>query len=519
MKSTGAGALAAMLALLGVLSWAPTAAASPLLELVGDPAEKGGLAGRFGGASASSAYFNPAFLPSASPGMTLGVFVFADQIGIDVGVRPPGSDISVEASGAFINDDALTPVFPSPLPTAWLERGCAQDCEMSGVANAARARPRQASGSSGNTRAYIPLGIVKPLISDKFVLGFSALLPAGDFTTTTGFYNDHREQYFSNSLHPELYSDRLTAMSMALGFGSQVIDWLAVGLSFTFNLSNEANAPNFVPSAEQFDALLIDNSVKVQSTMAPHVGIVITPKDWLQLTATMHTPQSLKVKAAFSSFLPDGSEQFASKTFTHGYVPASASLGGSVAVINGEKTKLRVLAGATITDWTSYHDRHDERPDGAYEWSMVVAPTLGARLGIRHTDVMLDATYVQSPVPEQTGRTNYVDNDRISASTGIHQRFEMLGLKWRAGLSAQVHHLLQRDHVKDLGVSDPVVDEVPDAQDVPPDEKDQGAINKMTFEPVEPRQGLQTNNPGYPSLSSQGWLFGGAVTLALLFDE
>lgn len=507
MGAVRSGAVAALLALLSLGSWSATAAASPLLELVGDPAENGGLAGRFGGASASSAYFNPAFLPSADPGMTLGVFVLVDQIGIDVGARNPGNDIPLEASGAFHDVDTLDPVFPSPLPTTWLQNGCAS-CEMSAVPHPARARPRQAAGSSGNTHVYIPVGIIKPLLGEKFVLGYTALLPAGDFTTTTGFYNDHREQYFSNSLHPELYSDRLTAMSMALGFGSQVVDWLAVGLSFTFNLSNEASAPNYVPSADQFDSLLIDNSVKVKSSMAPHIGVVVTPAPWLQLTATLHTPQALKVKAAFSSFLPDGSEQFASQTFTHDYVPASASLGGNVLAIDQPNVELRVLAGATFTDWSTYHDRHDYTPRGDYAWEMVVAPTVGARLGIRNTHVLLDATYVQSPVPDQTGRTNYVDNDRVAFTSGVNQHFELLGLKWRAGLSGQLHHLLSREHVKDLSVSDPVVDEVPS-----------DAINKMTFEPIEPRDGLQTNNPGYPSFSSQGWLFGGALTLALLFDE
>ena len=275
----------------------PTAAASPLLELVGDPAEQGGLAGRFGGASASSAYFNPALLPTARPGMTVGAFVFSDQISIEVGRRSPNDEVALDAAGAWADLDDMVPFDPPAVPTSWLEDGCGADCEDRSTRFGLTARPRQAAGSSGNTRVYMPIGIVKALISDKLVLGFTALLPAGKFMTTSGFYADEREQYFSNSLHAELYSDRLTSMSMAIGFGSQVADWLALGLSFTFNLTNEATAPNFVPDPARFDALVLDNKVDVETTAAPHFGVVITPADWLQLTATFHTVQALTVRA------------------------------------------------------------------------------------------------------------------------------------------------------------------------------------------------------------------------------
>src|SRR6185503_16853521 len=73
-----------------------------------------------------------------------------------------------------------------------------------------------------------------------------ARIPLGEFTTARGFYNDEREQFFTNSLHPELYSDRLTATSLAFGAGVGILENLSVGLSFTLNLTNTAQSKTYV---------------------------------------------------------------------------------------------------------------------------------------------------------------------------------------------------------------------------------------------------------------------------------
>ena len=86
------------------------------------------------------------------------------------------------------------------VPTDWLQHG-------HGIFGA---RPRQGAGTA--TSARVPdLGLVTPVLRERLVLGLFAMIPLGKFTTANAFYNDEREQFFSNSLHPELYGDRLTA--------------------------------------------------------------------------------------------------------------------------------------------------------------------------------------------------------------------------------------------------------------------------------------------------------------------
>jgi hypothetical protein len=254
---------------IGVACWLPARAqASPLLELTGDLGGEGGLIGRHGGAGAFATYFNPALLPRARPGLSLRLLVVHDDVDIDPIARDGASTrVDVSAAGAFRDDGDLTPVFPSPLPTAWLQQGCTGDCETALVADPARARPRQGRDSSENLLAHAGVGLVQPVLPQRVVLGLSLLLPLSKLRAADAFYNDEREQYFSNSLHPELYSDRLTSLAVAFGAGVRVLDELSAGVSFSLNLDNRARSPTFVPEATAYDALSLSNRVGVEAQL------------------------------------------------------------------------------------------------------------------------------------------------------------------------------------------------------------------------------------------------------------
>ncbi len=65
------------------------------------------------------------------------------------------------------------------------------------------------------------IGLIAKFFRQRLSFGFYALIPNGDFTSLRAPYVDEREQYFSNSLHPELYADRLKAISLAAGAGGR----------------------------------------------------------------------------------------------------------------------------------------------------------------------------------------------------------------------------------------------------------------------------------------------------------
>ena len=89
------------------------------------------------------------------------------------------------------------------------------------------------------------------------------------------------------------------------------------------------------------------------------------------------------------------------------------------------------------------------------------------------------------------------------------------GSKLRVGLQTQAHRLLPR-HTQKLaaysqGMSRPdlVIDEVPDNATA--------GIDPVTGEarPLAGREGLQTNNPGWPCFFSAGWIVGGSFHVTL----
>ncbi len=481
--------------LAAIVLTAPAAAASPLFELSGDVQGIGGLTARLNADGPAAAYFNPALLVDAPRGFDLGVFFLADSIGIVVDGREQSPlcqdgacDVpSVAGRGPeSFRHEGGEPIGDPTMPTGWLQDGTP---DLS-------ARPRQGAGSGTHRRAYQTLGLITSPIEDRVALGLYAMIPLGNFTTTKAFYNDEREQYFSNSLHPELYSDRLTSTSLAFGGGVRVHPTLSLGLTFTLSLANQAQAPVYVSNLNDLDTILIDSDIEVQTAVAPHLGVQWKPHERVRAVATVHTKQAFEVETGFDYVLATGQEQSASLRFVHSYVPLTLAAGGSYDV--GET--LSFSGVASWAQWSQYEDRHGENPGGEYAWSNTLSYALGARWASGRHRTWLDTAYQPSPVPRQTGRSNYVDSDRLGVSLGGDRTMKLWGATLRIGIDAVGHRILQRHVDKD---PESIRDEVPD-----------DSIDVLS-QPVPNREGLQTNNPGFPGFSVEGWIFGAGMHVGI----
>ena len=106
---SAASATAAAFVLL--LAAASPALASPLLDLDGDAASAAGLQPRLVPGGAAAAYFNPALLPDAPMGLTLGFMVLGQQIGIEVGEWPLQADSRGKDGGPDDRKSIETPAF------------------------------------------------------------------------------------------------------------------------------------------------------------------------------------------------------------------------------------------------------------------------------------------------------------------------------------------------------------------------------------------------------------------------
>jgi hypothetical protein len=342
---------------------------------------------------------------------------------------------------------------------------------------------------------------VQTLAERRLALGLYTLLPLDDFMRASAFYPDEREQFFSNSLHPELYSDRLSAASIAFGAGGRLSDSLSLGLALTLAIKSGARAPAYVSNLSDLDTLLLDSDVGVSVSFAPHAALSYQPYERLRLSGTVHSPQAVDIETRVSYIIATGLEQRAEQTFTHAYLPWIFGLGAEFAFGPAAVPHWSAVASAQYALWSQYRDRHGVRPTAPYAFRNV----LGASIGMRYTSAglsgLIDVVFQPSPVPPQRGRSNYVDNDRAGLALAASYAFSLWGHGAELGLATQLHRLLSQAVRKLPGTSvDSVRDELPD-----------DAIGGTPRGPIIGREGLQTNNPGFPGFSSGGFLFGAGL--------
>jgi hypothetical protein len=486
-------------------SWPSVAHASPTIDLVGSLGSCGGMQGVVSGPGSASTYFNPSLLISAEESVLFGYELVSEQVGVTLYGRTSGADVPLSVGQRNITSPSGVPISNTVVPTQWLQNGCTGgtqtgQCPPPGFA----ARPRQAQGTSGVSRSYGAFGLVKHLVPDRFSIGFFALVPLTNLTTAQAFYPDEREALFSNSLHPELYGDRLTSLSFVLGAAFKIIPEISIGASLSLGLANTAASNTYVSNASNYSSLLMDNGITTQVDLAPTVGISYVPIRWLRFGGAIHSPEKFAVATTIDATLPSGTTSSATFDNVFDWMPWSADVGAEVDVVQRGKYTMSLTGSLKYALWSSYIDRVGQSPTvygNQLAWSDTLSETVGVRHRYGNLRSFIDLGYVPSPVPEQIGRSNYVDNDRVMLAAGGDISLQIGRARIRPGAQFFVNRLIYRANVKDDSL---IVDELPD-----------GSVFSTTGKTVPGSVGLQTNNPGWPGFSSQGWVWGGGVTVEI----
>ena len=483
--------------------------ASPLFEIAG-AGNGGGQNARFTTPGTPATYFNPALLPAVPRTLSFGVRVLQDSVSLTLDGRE-GGDVPLDLLNSYNPD--LTGFEYATYPTEWVVDGCdpaaGGDCQR-----ALEARPRQGAGTSGTVRPYVSIGLVQPIFEERLVFGIHGLIPAGSFTGGDQFFVDEREQFFSNSLHPELLGDRLAAPSIAVALASEPVDGFSIGAGLGIRLRTSAQADTFVIDGnDQEGTLQLSTGIDVSIGVAPYLGLNYEIGDRAaSLSATVHSPNRFDVDVGLLTQLADGDNQTASRTATLDYMPWQFGFGGEVAMPSADSWHIAVTGGVVYRLWSQYVDRQSDTPSGDYEWSDTLSPSLGARFEHERTSFGVDGQYTPTSVPPQTGRTNYVDSDRFGFDGHVAQEVRFAGLDLRIGLNGQLQRVVPRSQTK----IDPDTSQEPDPSlviDEFPDE----AVDVRRQRPVASATGLQTNNPGWPGFSSEGWIWGAGFNLELLY--
>lgn len=480
----------AVLCALSVVVHPRHAESSPLWEYAGDASSGQAFSGRLTAGDGAAVYYNPARLAGLSQSADITTSVLAGRLDIQLHDRAGDVDISEAIYDARIEDEQGARRRPDhrPLPTEQLPRD-------------------RGSADPSFTRPYLTTSTVIPVIEQRWTVGMYATFSTDQFSEQRPHFVDEREQYFSNSLHFERLGDRMVGAHVALGTGVKVVEGLNLGAGVVMGQDAVSDNEMFTPDPTDPQRSDTNTAVQVQTRFVPHFGVDATPAENWTMSATVHPPFGNRVDGRgtirFWDFpVSDDDAVRQDLSYLYDYLPWR--VGGGVQW-GRDVGAQRIEAGAHLLyeHWSQYVDRQGEMPLDS--WHNVVTPTVSLAWSDDIQTVSGDVQFAPSPVPEQDGRSNYVDNSRWALSAGFTRQFELGEMPLEVGLQTQLQWLMEQRAEKLREATDPVFDEFPESVHV-----DDG-------ETIEESRDFRTNNPGYPGFRASGVLFGAGVTLTTNF--
>lgn len=483
--ASGLGALALLLA--------PQAWANPF-ELFGASATSAGL-GQAVTARVddwSALWHNPGGLGLATPHMAMGLQMSFDDVSVRLKPRPAGYDLPDLGDGS--------PAIPSKY----------------------RLNPRQGTDDLANLYDFV-LGAVGSFGLENLRVGVAVALPLTRLGRQASHFADEREQYASNRLNFELIGERSQHQVILLGMGYRLLPWLSAGAAFSLMPRGKALSSVYLADAtrQQQVEINVDNDqvghaepilgLTAQATPRLRLGLSYRAANWfgLDLENRIQIKGFQGDDAAFPVVQRVG--------LALNYSPAQLAMG-----LAGRWEKLTLSLDAVYSRWSKYLDtqgnavgERSARSPAGQGFSDVLSVRGGLEwLASVDRRVRLGLQWEPTPVPDQVGRSNYVDNDRLVVAVGASHAIELLGrpveLAWHLGLQ----RLIARDTNKQaLTVHPPCGAAVAELCDELADDTKDPA----TGLPSAAAQGLQTGNPGFPGWTSQGTLLSLGLDLKWAF--
>ncbi len=426
----------------------------------------------------SALWHNPAALTGSKPHMVVGSLFAFDDVNIRLKARPAGYDIA--------DTGASSPQIPS----------------------AYRQQPRADTADIANTTDFV-VGAVGSLGIEDLRIGVAAALPMTRLGLQQSHYADEREQYASNRLHFELLGARAQHQVILVGVAYRVLQRLSLGAAISVMPKGRAVSDVYLddPTRQQAVRVVADN--EQTGRVAPIFGIQLQATDGLRLGAGWRAANYFQLdvinRIQIKGFQGDA-RSFPIKQnvqFALNYTPETLAIGAQQRL-----GPASLAVEAVWSRWSAYIDTQGEKPR---DWLDTISVRVGGDYAAAEGRTLrAGLQWEPSPVPPQTGRSNYVDNDRAVLALGGSHRISLLNQPVELGWALGVHHLLARDTNKAASASHPpctaaantLCDEVPDT-----------TKNPATGQPAATAQGLQTGNPGFPGYASGGNLLSLAVDL------
>lgn len=411
-------------------------------------------------------YYNVGALTQADVGVTLGAFATHHGGQILLMERPQGYDIP--------------------------EIDAANVAPATGTENFAR------SDTDGLEPLYaLTFGGVTSLGIDRLRLGLVAFLPTDELISLRTHYNDERERLFSNQLTFELTDMPPRRFDVEAGLAYRLSDWASFGIGCTFLTGAEVETDVYLQDPTDQSDIDINSNVHTVSKWGVLAGLQLRLPKNVELGVAYRGSVSFRVKGTnqlqISGVADDAEQPHQDLDWTPKYSPGSLAVG-----LGWRVGDFEVAADLRWVLWSDYRDTHSQRT--------TFDDVLQTRLGVEYdyTDddhLRLGLGFDPSPVPEQTGRTNYVDNDRLMVSVGSSHAVLLGGIGFEVSWFLQLQALLKQTTLKSQDT-----EPCSDTATAVCDELSDTLVNPRTGQPYPEAQGLQTGNPGFPGYTSGGWI-------------
>ena len=266
------------------------------------------------------------------------------------------------------------------------------------------------------------------------------------------------------------YLDQTQVMNILVGIAWEPIPKVSIGISGNFladlRAPNEAfvevDTSTLLPylagigdlEKEVRPRIMRDAELKV----APIVGVQIQPFPWLEFGVTYRGriyAETVGSQDILLRFMDSTGQSQLFQTavladihYVHYWTPNQVALGLALR----PRSNLLVATDVTWADWSDYIDPLWKTPGRRFRDTYI--PRVGIEYGHR-TGLAIRAGYSfqASPVPEQTGSSNYLDNDKHVVSIGLGYTFSKSPLPiWKKPITLdsyiQYHQLVRRRYHK-----------------------------------------------------------------------
>lgn len=356
-----------------------------------------------------------------------------------------------------------------------------------------RQRPRQ---DTEDPQRYGGLNLAASfsLLSDRLHFGLALYAPFNGFGHLSTRYVDERAQNFSNDLAWTLTDERLRAEVIAGAMSYNLTPWITFGLGV--NVLPRSTLIGHVYTRNAVDPAQVDLNLDVEqgATYGLLAGALIEPTDWLTVGLSFQDEVYFKLTGYNEIELPETGEVVRQPMDLRVHsTPARGTL--AAAAVAGAMT---FNLDVTYSGWRRFRDSQGQTAgfEDTVDFKAGVELQAGADSRLR-----AGLGWYDSPIPEQTGRTNYVDTDRLILAVGAGQTVQLMDQTVELDVGLQIHLMRPRQTQKSLATDPACTADATRICDELPDQAEDSALRTAAE-----TQGLQTGNPGWPGYSSGGYL-------------